>query len=688
MRAYGPASLRGRPRPCSFPPLRRGGRGGGGRASADPERSIGRVGEVRARPGSPPRPPLRKGGKGVTESAAEDIPVKRKFVGSAIADHQDRSAIADPPRPAFHRPPTRPTPTGGEGYTPGPCRSWRKAPFRSPPPWWGRVRVGGGRSLADLPGPHPPMGGSIPRSATRLPTNTPARSRPTSSSRAARWSTAPARRRARADVAVRGDRIVAVGSFEVDPKAKVIDVSALVVAPGFIDLHTHSDEGIVKPKTRLNLNYLTQGVTTIVTGNCGGGALDVGEVLRRRSTRTGAGTNVIHLVPHGSLRDAVMGNAETAADAGRAGADEGARRAGDAGRGLGDVDRPDLRARPLRRDGRADRAGEGRRRHGGIYASHIRNEGDGLLEAIDEAIADRQGRRPPGPHLAPEGHRQGELGHGRARPATRIDAARKAGQVVTADQYPYIASSTKLAAMVVPHWAVQGDGRRLRPDRRRPRRRARAPPRDPARARRPRRRRLDPDRPLRARARVGSAATWSTIARREGTTPLEVVLDIQRHGGAQAISFGMSEDDVREVMRHDFVATASDGSTHLPGGGDQPHPRAYGTFPRKIRYALDEKVDHARAGDPLVLGPAGRDPRPARPRRRSAPGRSPTSSSSTRRPSATPPRSTSRPGTPRASHYLFVNGVAADRAEAAVKPARRQAARPGAAARRRTARPT
>ena len=52
----------------------------------------------------------------------------------------------------------------------------------------------------------------------------------------------------------------------------------------------------------------------------------------------------------------------------------------------------------------------------------------------------------------------------------------------------------------------------------------------------------------------------------------------------------MSEDDVREVMRHDFVATASDGSTHLPGGGDQPHPRGYGTFPRKIRYALDEKV--------------------------------------------------------------------------------------------------
>src|SRR5204862_2863606 len=89
-------------------------------------------------------------------------------------------------------------------------------------------------------------------------------------------------------------------------------------------------------------------------------------------------------------------------------------------------------------------------------------------------------------------------------------------------------------------------------------------------------------------SRVGK--DLAAIARAEGATPLEVVMDIERHGGAQAISFGMSEDDVRHVMKQDFVATASDGSAHMPGGGDRPHPRAYGTFPRKIRYALDEKV--------------------------------------------------------------------------------------------------
>ena len=112
-----------------------------------------------------------------------------------------------------------------------------------------------------------------------------------------------------ADVAVIGEKIVAVGSFAVDPGARVIDVSSLVVAPGFIDLHTHSDSGITQPATRLNQNYLTQGVTTIVTGNCGLGVSDVAKYLAAIDAH-GAGTNVIHLIPHGTVRSAVMGNAE------------------------------------------------------------------------------------------------------------------------------------------------------------------------------------------------------------------------------------------------------------------------------------------------------------------------------------------------------------------------------------------
>jgi len=393
--------------------------------------------------------------------------------------------------------------------------------------------------------------------------------------------------RRQADVAVRADRVVAVGSFEVDPKAKVIDVSSLIVAPGFIDLHTHSDDGITQAKTRLNQNYLAQGVTTIVTGNCGFGVLDVHKYFAAIDAH-GAGTNVVHLVPHGPVRSAVMGN----------------------------VDRPPSRAELERMKRLVERGMEegawglssgliyvpGRyagtselielakvaRRHGGFYASHIRNEGGKLLESIDEAVAIGKGASIPVhvSHLKASGKAYwGTVGSA----LDRIIAARRAGQIVTADQYPYVASSTQLTAMIVPHWAIHGnadDFARLAAD----------PQRGPVLRREIERALEERDGGVSIRiARFRPRPDWAgldlvAIGEREGKTPLEIVLEIQRNGGAQAISFGMSEPDVREVMRHEFVATASDGSTHLPGQGDQPHPRAYGTFPRKVRYALDDKL--------------------------------------------------------------------------------------------------
>ncbi|MGO9914547.1 MAG: amidohydrolase family protein [Isosphaeraceae bacterium] len=395
---------------------------------------------------------------------------------------------------------------------------------------------------------------------------------------------APARR---ADVALNGDRIVAVGSFAFDPKAKVIDISSLCIAPGFIDLHNHSDSEILRPGTRLNANYLTQGVTTIVTGNCGKGALDVAKYLAVIDGQ-GAGTNVIHLVPHGTLRAAVLGNAarppspseldrmkrllDRGLDAGAWGFSTG------------------LIYVPSRYADRSEliELAKVARRHGGLYASHIRNEGARLLESIDEAIAIGQGAGVPVhiSHLKASG--KGAWGTVGAA-LGGIALARKAGQAVTADQYPYTASSTQLAAMVVPHWAIQGsaqDFAKIAADNARG-----------AALRREIQQALD-DRGGGSSIRIARYAprpAWAgldlaAIAAREKTTPLEIVLQIQRRGGAQAISFGMCEPDVREVMRSEFVATASDGAAHLPGRGDRPHPRSYGTFPRKLRYALDEKV--------------------------------------------------------------------------------------------------
>ena len=276
-------------------------------------------------------------------------------------------------------------------------------------------------------------------------------------------------------------------------------------------------------------------------------------------------------------------------------------------------------------------------RSGGIYASHIRSEEEGLLEAIDEAITIGKSAGLP-VHIS-HLKANGKANWGKAGDAVQqILAARQAGQVVTADQYPYVASSTKLAAMVVPHWAIRGSGDEFA-------RLAASADRGPL-------LRAEIQRELDRRdggaairiARYAPRPGWvgrdlAAIARAEGITPLEVVLEIQRHGGAQAINFGMSEDDVRFIMRHDFVATASDGATHRPAAATGRIPAPTARF-------------HARSATPLT-STSSRSSRPSVPARacrrrswacpiaeRSTPADTRTSSSSTPRRSATRPRST------------------------------------------------
>jgi predicted amidohydrolase YtcJ len=392
-----------------------------------------------------------------------------------------------------------------------------------------------------------------------------------------------------ADVAIQGERIVAVGQFVPDPNARVVDASNLIIAPGFIDLHTHSDVAILAPQTRSNLNYLTQGVTTIVTGNCGSGALDTTAYLTKIDSQ-GAGTNVIHLIPHGALRHSVMGNAgraATATELERMKALVAKNMDGGAwGMSTG------LFYVPGRYADTAELIELSKvvAQHGGIYATHMRNEGERLLESIDEVLT--IGREAKLPVHVSHLKASGQPSWGKVVPACeKIALARRSGQIITADQYPYVASSTQLGAMVVPHWARQGtaaDFARIADD-----------PEQGAKLRKEIEELIASRGPNSAatlwiaryepkRSRVGHDLTM--IARAEGITPLDVVIDIERHGGAQVVSFGMNEQDVRHVMVQEFVATASDGGAHAPGGGDRPHPRGYGTFPRKIRYALDEKL--------------------------------------------------------------------------------------------------
>ncbi len=387
------------------------------------------------------------------------------------------------------------------------------------------------------------------------------------------------------DVALLGSRIVAIGKFDTPNGARVIDARNLVVAPGFIDLHNHSDAPITREPTRLNQNFLAQGVTTIVTGNCGGGRGDVERYLAQVDEH-GAGTNVAHLIPHGEVRKAVLGEANRSPSPAELvemqSLVEQGMTAGAWGMSTGLIYVPSMYADTAE----LIELSKVVARHGGIYVSHIRNENTRLLEAIDELLTIGK-QAGVAVHLS-HFKASGRDAWGLAREAMRkVEQAREAGHTVTADQYPYIASSTSLGAMVVPDdlrttskfiAALQ-----------------------------------DPDRGSKLRTRLEQAIAtrsggatlfvasyaknreWqgrdlASLSRDLGRSVVDLVIEIQSHGGAAMVNFGMQEEEVRAIMQQPYVATASDGGAKVPDD-TVPHPRSYGTFPRKIgHYAITEKT--------------------------------------------------------------------------------------------------
>src|SRR5438105_1919239 len=208
------------------------------------------------------------------------------------------------------------------------------------------------------------------------------------------------------DLAIKGDRIVAVGKFEVAGNPRVLDAAGLILAPGFIDLHTHSDYPLQKKETSANLNYLMQGVTTAVTGNCGAGPVDVAAYFKTLE-RLGIGSNVIHQVPHNDVRRKVMGNANRAPSADELRmmedlVDQGMRD-GAWGLATGLIYNPGTYSKTDELIALAKVAAK----HGGFYASHIRDESTAVLTAIEEiiAIAHKAGLRVHVSHIKVSGPR-------------------------------------------------------------------------------------------------------------------------------------------------------------------------------------------------------------------------------------------------------------------------------------------
>ena len=422
----------------------------------------------------------------------------------------------------------------------------------------------------------------------------------------------------RGDLLVRGDRIIAIGSLPRARARDTIDATGLIVAPGFIDVLGHSEYSLLRDGRAIS--KIMQGITTEVTGEVTS-VVPVNErTLAELSPTQRAqvrwtdlegyfraleaarpAINLGTFVTVGSVRRAVMGDTDRAATLAELEQMKahvaGAMRQGAFGLSSGMIYAPASFASTDEVVALASVAAS----HGGGYVSHIRSEGDQLVEAIAEAIAigERAGTWVQVHHLKASGKRN--WGKVRAAVAT-IEAARARGVDVTADQYPYAASGTNLDA-TLPNWVHAGGTDSLL-----------ARLRDPA-----IRQRLRAE--LSDSAGVGSRIGMSAggpsgvmisnfvadsleryegkrldeIARLRGRDVIETLFDLLLADDARssAIYFSMSEEDVEYVMRQPWVMVGGDAGARAADSTvrERPHPRAYGTFPRILcRYVRERQI--------------------------------------------------------------------------------------------------
>jgi N-acyl-D-amino-acid deacylase len=397
----------------------------------------------------------------------------------------------------------------------------------------------------------------------------------------------PARR---ADVAVSGGRIAAIGTIARSGAADVIDATGLMVAPGFIDVHTHADDIIEQPRAE---NFVRMGVTSIVAGNCGSSALDISKALTAID-QTGVSVNFATLIGHNTVRRAVMGTADrnpTITELNRMkslvwrGMTDGA-----VGFSTGLQYVPGTYARTWEIIELARIAGNA----GGVYASHMRNEGTALEEAVTETIrvGEMTACRVQISHLKVDSPSRWGAS---AKALALIDEARARGTTVEADQYAYTAASSKLDIRF-PAWVLEGGQPQIA-------------------------------------TRLNDPATWTKIkeemrgllgerglsdlafaivasynadpslnglsmkqvaAKLKGSDSADAQFEAAREmmlgGGASMVYHFMSDADIDRIMKHPQVAVASDSSVLTMGEG-VPHPRGYGNNARVLgEYVRTRKV--------------------------------------------------------------------------------------------------
>jgi len=391
----------------------------------------------------------------------------------------------------------------------------------------------------------------------------------------------------KADIGIKEDRIVEIGDLSNSEALKKIDATGLSVSPGFIDMHTHLEPIMEMP---LAESLVRQGVTLSLGGPDGGSPWPFGFYLDSLS-KIGLGVNVAYLIGHNTIRKEVMG-----LDDREPSTDEleqmksyvnQAMNEGAFGISTGLKYLPGTFAKVDEVIALSSVAAK----QGGIYTSHLREEGLGLLEAVQEAI-----------FISKEAKIPVVLTHHKAigvkmwgastKTLAMVDSARAIGLDIMMDQYPYAASHTGISVLI-PSWAMEGGEFSIRVE----------------------------NQSLRDSIKKGiifnilndrggedlnriqfSRVEWDTTLEgktlhdwvvREGKEPTiengaELVIQAQLKGGTGTIYHAMEESDVERIMRHPMTMIGSDGRLSQPGDG-HPHPRAYGTFPRVLGYYVREK---------------------------------------------------------------------------------------------------
>jgi len=386
------------------------------------------------------------------------------------------------------------------------------------------------------------------------------------------------------DLAICGEMICGMyptGSYKVEAE-KVIDAKGKIVSPGFIDPHTHSLAELLSKDKNHNLNYLTQGVTTVVNGNDGGGPVDVQATVNKLKAN-GIGTNVALLVGHGSIREQVMGRAERYATSAELEEMSNllttAMQSGAIGLSTGLYYVPGSYANTEEVITLAKIASQ----FGGIYDTHLRDESTfniGFTAALDEAIniVDKADIHLHLAHIKALG--VDVWGQSKAAIA-KIEQAQKRGISISADQYPWLASGTKLRSAVMPKW-VMADSKeafhqRLNQD-------------DLA-------EKLAQEITENIRRRGGPQSLAITefkdkslvglnlkqVAELKELSVVDTAIWMVQQGDVRVASFNMSPEDVENFMVQPWVVTSSDGTNG--------HPRKYASFPRKYQsYVVEKKL--------------------------------------------------------------------------------------------------